>query len=385
VVFGYSQHSIPAGVTPTVVAYQDPHSAEDVKAYPDITCVTVPNRPWGRQVLRPTYVEAIDQAASHTDLIHTHGLWLPLGRDARIVAERRSIPLVISPHGMLEPYSINRSRLKKRIARLLYESRNLKAADCFLATAPQEANNLRAIGITQAIGVVGIGLNAQDYLQQADDAMMAKSFPKIADRKILLFMSRIHPKKGLLKLASIWGRLGPAHEDWVLVIAGPDELGHEAEVKQAISDAGVTHQTLFVGPVQGEHKQQLLAASDLFVLPTFSENFGIVVAEALASGSPVLTTDATPWHELNSASCGWLTSVEESEIEKALAEALALPGASRHQMGERGQKLIQEKYSWPAIGQQLADIYQWVCGHADKPEHSYGAGEPVTIPTGSLR
>jgi len=178
-------------------------------------------------------------------------------------------------------------------------------------------------------------------------------------------LSRIHPKKGLINLIDAWARVRP--EGWRLVIAGPDEGGYQAEVAERIRTSGVGEQVSFVGAVEGEAKAALYRNADLFVLPTFSENFGVVVAEALAYGLPVLTTRGAPWADLETHNCGWWIDTGVEPLAQALREAMALSDEQRHAMGARGRDYVL-RYDWGGIAAQTAAVYRWVLGQGDKPD-----------------
>jgi glycosyltransferase involved in cell wall biosynthesis len=175
--------------------------------------------------------------------------------------------------------------------------------------------------------------------------------------------------KGLLNLAAAWGRLAGAFPGWHLIIAGPDEGNHRADVEAALRANGVFDRTTFTGPVSGNAKTQLYCLSDLFVLPTFSENFGVVVAEALAAGCPVITTTGTPWKELEECQCGWRIAIGAEPLAKALREAMSLPEEQRKAMGLRGREMVRERFSWDAIAKQTIELYMWACGKGPLPAH----------------
>lgn len=182
----------------------------------------------------------------------------------------------------------------------------------------------------------------------------------------VLFLSRIHPKKGLRVLIEAWDQLAPT--GWDLVIAGPDEGGHLAEVRSAVRKCNLEQKVKFPGEVWGPEKNQLYFDADLFVLPSLSENFGLVIAEALSCGVPVITTKATPWEELETHRCGWWVETGTQPLVEALRVALSLPREELREMGMRGRKLIQEKYAWGPIGQQMGEVYLWMLGMRPPPE-----------------
>jgi glycosyltransferase involved in cell wall biosynthesis len=181
----------------------------------------------------------------------------------------------------------------------------------------------------------------------------------------VLFLSRIHPKKGLLNLIRAWAALRPS--SWQLCIAGPDEAGHLAEVKK-LAHALHLDTIHFLGESWGQDKTNLLLSSDLFVLPSYSENFGLVIAEALACGLPVITTRATPWQELHHRRCGWWIDLGVAPLVQALKAALSTPPEVLRAMGCRGRALVQSSYSWEPIGRRMVEVYQWMLNRRTQPE-----------------
>jgi glycosyltransferase involved in cell wall biosynthesis len=152
------------------------------------------------------------------------------------------------------------------------------------------------------------------------------------------------------------------------VVAGPDEDGHEALVRAAVKKTGLEDQFVFTGPVFGEAKQGLFQRADLFVLPTFSENFGLVIAEALAGGIPVITTKGAPWRELVTNTCGWWVDIGAEPLVEALREAMSLTDVERWKMGLRGRKLMEEHYSWPSVAKDMKAVYKWMLGGGTPPK-----------------
>lgn len=289
-------------------------------------------------------------------LIHDHGLWLPANHSASAVARKLKIPLIVSTRGMLEPWALKYRAWKKRLAWTLYQRRDLATARVLHATAPQEAENLRRLGLRHPIAVIPNGVELPIFSVRPTRSQA----PRVA-----LFLSRIHPKKGLLALVDAWRVAGPA--GWTMIIAGPEEGGHRAVVEERIRRAGLESEFQFVGAVDGEEKTALYQRADLFILPSFTENFGVVVAEALAAGVPVITTKGTPWEGLEPHRCGWWVDLGVEPLATAIRVAASLPDAERAAMGERGRRYA-EHFSWPQIAEQMLAVYRWVLGEGSKPD-----------------
>ena len=296
-------------------------------------------------------------ARERIDVVHVHGLWEPVIHAVCGAIRALAIPQVTSPHGMLEPGALALKRWKKRAALVLYQRGDLVGADCLHATAAEEAGNLRRLGLRQPIIVVPPGLD----LPAEPAAPPAASAPRVA-----LFFSRITPKKNVLGLVGVWAAVRPA--GWKLVIAGPDDGGHADAVRAAVERAGIAGDVTVLGPQYGADKDRLFRGAALFVLPSFSENFGIVILEALGHALPVITTTGTPWQELPRAGAGWWVDPDPAALERALREAVARPDAELRAMGERGRVIAREGYGWSGVTARMRAAYAWAMGRGPKPE-----------------
>lgn len=315
------------------------------------------NIPRMRASYSPGFSRRLAQLCADADILHDHGLWLPTNHAAARVALCRGVPLVVSPRGMLDAWSLKYRSWKKRLAWRAYQRADVEVARAFCATSPQEAAGLHSLGLSQPIAVIPNGVDLPPLSKVSGLGQRVRS---------AVFLSRLHPKKGLLDLVRAWAAARPA--GWNLVIAGPDEGGHRREVEAAVRDAGLVQDVQFVGSVEGLEKRRLLMGADLFVLPTLSENFGMVVAEALACAVPVLTTRGAPWEDLVTHKCGWWVDTGAEPFEAALRAAVALPDQERAAMGLRGRALVEDKYAWPAIASSLKELYLWLLGRGERPD-----------------
>lgn len=307
--------------------------------------------------LRAELLQVLRGASSA--VLHSNGLWTAANHWVTHQARRWQVPLIVQPHGMLEPWALAYRGWKKRLALSLYQRRDLEFASLFIATAEQEAESIRQFGLRQPIAVIPNGVELAVGGGENGRGTLHSTV------RTALFLSRIHPKKGLLNLVSAWGQLRP--RDWRLVIAGPDEDGHLAQVMSSVDQRGITECVEYVGEVEGQRKAELYRDADLFVLPTFSENFGVVVAEALACGLPVITTRGTPWMDLERFGCGWWIDTGVDLLVSTLRKAMSLPEDERKAMGERGRRYVQ-RYDWNVIARQTAEVYRWVLARGPKPD-----------------
>lgn len=282
------------------------------------------------------------------DILHIHGMWSPLLAVAAFVAIRQKIAIVISPHGCLEPWALNYKFLKKKLALWTYQGIVLRAATSFVATATQEMESIRHLKMRQPIAILPNGVDAGPCPLPESERLV----------KNILFLSRVHPKKGLFDLVEAWAKVRAT--GWRIVVAGGDEEGYRAKVEAMIADKGLQSDFEFLGFVTGASKQACFDNADVFVLPTYSENFGIVIAEALANELPVITTTGAPWQDLVTHNCGWWISPGVDSLVRALSEAVSLDSSELSAMGQRGRTLVLEKYSWETIGISALAVSNWL-------------------------
>lgn len=311
--------------------------------------------------------ELISLAGEGLDIIHNHGVWMLPNLYARQAATGANIPLVISPRGMLEGWSLKRSRLRKSIAWHLFETSNLRAARLFHATSEEEAESLRALGLRQPIAVVPNGIDTPIRSASPSRGILESKFPELVGKSWLLFLSRLHEKKGVAELLNVWSALSQRFPDWHLVIAGPDLDGYGQTMRRKAAELRISRKVTFTGGLDGDDKACALSNAELFVLPTHSENFGVVVAEALAHETPVVTTKGAPWKSLSEHGCGWWIEMCERELLAVLEGAMRLSVEERHEMGARGRKLVEKRFSWERVGEDMLAAYLWVAGRAPRP------------------
>ncbi len=317
---------------------------------------------------QPTAGKKLQQLAqTKLDLIHNHGLWMFPNVYARQAAVKNKLPLVISPRGMLESWSLKYSWYKKKLAWLLYEKQNLDNATLFHATSRAEMESIRNLGYQQPIALIPNGVNLPDLSNKIAPERLIKLFPNLADKKWLLFLSRIHPKKGLDNLLYIWQNIVSKFPDWHLIIAGSDSIGYQAQLKSLVSQLQLEPLVTFTGMLTGEIKESALSHADLFILPSHSENFGIAIAESLSYGVPVITTKETPWQDLLTYDCGWWVEDNQLALKTALIEAMKLSDSQRQAMGNKGRTMVQDKYSWDYVGKQMAEVYSWILSGGTTP------------------
>ena len=299
-------------------------------------------------------------AEFHPQLIHDTGIWLSTNRAAAAVAGELNIPRIVSPRGMLTSWALRHRGYKKRVAWGLYQGADLAGAKLFHATSQAEVESIREAGLTQPVAMIPNGVEIPP------EKLKAEIGKRKEDRRTLLFVGRIHPVKGLLNLVEAWGRLKPA--GWRVVLAGREEQNHIAELQAAARVAGVEQDFEFVPAAEGEARWDFYHDADLFVLPSHTENFGIVAAEALACGVPVVATHGTPWGGLVEQRCGWWVNIGAESLAGALREAMALDDDARREMGRRGRGWMERDFSWTQVAAQMQSVYGWLVAGGPKPD-----------------
>jgi glycosyltransferase involved in cell wall biosynthesis len=230
----------------------------------------------------------------------------------------------------------------------------LRRCHCFHATSHAEYESIRNVGLHGPVAVIPNGIDIPD--PTADNLRT----------KRVVFLSRIDPVKGLNILLPAWTAIAADFSDWDLVIAGPLK-GTYPESMQALAREIRAPRVTFTGEMLGEAKRSLLQTASLFVLPSYSENFGMAVAEALAHGVPVITTTGTPWTDIRSHNCGWYIEPNQDALYEALREALSLPLPVLHEMGRKGHAWMQQDYSWKHIAEMMRQTYEWLLSGTSRP------------------
>jgi glycosyltransferase involved in cell wall biosynthesis len=305
--------------------------------------------------------KAIDSEARGGAVLHSHGLWLAPNFYPAASARRFKRPLVTAPRGMLAGAALNFSRGKKALMWALAQKRALQAVTCFHATSQDEANDIRSHGFTQPIALVPNGVDLPDL-----NAIAAGKAAREQVRTVL-HLGRLHPKKAIDRLISAWADLEAQFPEWRLRIVGPSQAGYGDWLQAMANEKGLRRVSI-EAPVYGAAKDALYRDADLFVLPTLNENFGMVVAEALANAVPVICTKGAPWRGLEAEGCGWWIDHGVAPMTDALRQALTKPRAELDPMGMRGHAWMMREFSWNRVGADMAGVYRWLDNRSPKPD-----------------
>jgi glycosyltransferase involved in cell wall biosynthesis len=292
------------------------------------------------------------------DIIDIQGLWNSAIFFNCIYYFKTSTPYIITPRGMLQSYSLKKSFFKKILFFIILGRYSFNNCSCIRATSLIEAKTIRNLFKKKNIVVVPNAVKIPKLKLTYKEHRKKKKFR-------LLFLSRIHKKKGIVELLHSWKSLENKYLDWELLICGFDSK-HKLEMINLASDLKLKN-VLWQGYKMGKDKERFYLSGDLFILPSYSENFGLVVAEALAHGLPVITTNNTPWTILNKNKCGWCISLSIKKLVQTLSYAMELSSKERFLMGQRGRKLVLENFSSSSVAEKMQKVYKWILKKGPKP------------------
>ena len=339
-----------------ILTYQSPNPNTDALMESGVKVLLAENETnlWDKY-LSQSFVKSLN---ADVNIIHIHNLWSwPLHRVATF-ARKNSIPLVWSPRGTLEPWSLKQKKIKKYLALFFYQRADLRNAFCIHATAEEEADNIRKLGFKNPIAVIPNVINVLNY--------PLKTWVK-KKKRILAFLSRIHPKKGIELLLEAWSRM-PSEilGTWKVRIAGEGDVEYINHLKQLLLTKYVGFDVEIVGPKYGKEKVDFLHQADMFILPTFSENFGMAIAEAMACGLPVITTTGTPWKVLEIQNIGWYIEPKVKALVETLINALSIEQRVLEEKGKQCRQIVLENYSIETISNNYKLLYEWVVNPSEK-------------------
>lgn len=306
------------------------------------------------------------QEISQNTVFHDNGIWLPFNNTISRFCFKNKIPIIISTHGMLEPWSMGNKKIKKKIAWFVYQKNNLMSAKVIHATSEMEAKNILNLNLGVPVAIIPNGVKIPKNYELIKNYNLESIGLKNDGRKIMLFTGRIHPKKGLLNLLKAWLCSSDYLKNWRLVIVGFPEGDYIKELMNFTKKNNLENSIDFLGPLIGDDLINIYRNSDIFVLPTFSENFGLVVAEALSYGLPTITTQGTPWSILEKKNAGWWCKPTTEDISKKLITVSNLNDIDYLNMSENAFKL-SKNYNWDDISSSFCELYQWVLGFREKP------------------
>jgi glycosyltransferase involved in cell wall biosynthesis len=350
--------------------FDDEYSAEDKKLYAPLSVHSYTVR-GPRKVGFSTDIHR-QLRAIRPDIVHTQSLWMYLSYANKKYHEKTGTPYIVSPHGMLDRWQLRQSfwkDLKKNIVLSLYERKHLKDATCFHALCKEEHDAIRSLGFKNPIAIIPNGIDLPAIDQQRKIIPVSNNSSETKSRKKLLFLGRIHHKKGLDNLLEAWWQLNPVQHDWQLVIAGEtkDEV-YMKQLRDKTNHLNISETVSFVGGQYGAAKHMCLMNSDAFILPSFSEGLPMSVLEAWSWRLPVLMTpycNLAEGYEHNAAI--HIEPTPES-IGQGIKKVISMSEHERLEMGQHGFELVKDKFSWSQVANSMTHLYNWVLGKAEKPD-----------------
>ena len=293
------------------------------------------------------------------NLIDVQGLWSSSAIFNLIYNKFKPTPYIVTPRGMLEDWALKQSYFKKAIYYFFIEKYHLRNAVCLRATSKMEMNTFRKLGFKNII------INVFNSIKIPKLNLNKKI--KSKKKKRILFLSRIHEKKGISELLNAWKYIFERYADWELVICGYDKDGYKQKMIK-LSNKLKLDRVIWKDFVMGKEKDDLFKSSDLFILLSHSENFGLAIAEALSFGLPVITTYNTPWKNLNKYKCGWCIDLKMKKIVKTLETAMSLNNKQKLSMGKRGRAWVIRDFSDQSIGIKMQSVYNWILKKGPMPK-----------------
>lgn len=312
--------------------------------------------------------KAIKRDVKNSDIIFSNNLWnYPAYISARL-SKIHDVPHIISVRGTLYPWSLQQGYFRKKLAWYLFQKKALQDASIVHVTCEDELKAVRELGITSPIALIPHGINYEEYQRLPQRRSALDHLQLSTDKQYFLFMSRLHKKKGLDLLLSVWSKIAKRFPEWCLLIAGPDYGNYDQKINSLIEQKSLTNSVRNLGMLSGNAKLSALSCSEFFVLPSYSENFGVVIGEALAAGLPTITTTGTPWSEIINYNCGEYIKPESGSLEASLVRFLKCDTATLSLMSQEGKRLIREKYSWDSQAQKFMNVIHFINGNSYSSE-----------------
>ena len=301
-------------------------------------------------------------------ILHTHNIWNYIPYVSYELAKKYDIPYILSIRGALYPWSLSQNSLLKKIAWKFFQKKILNKSSCVHVTNISEFNAVRNLGISSPIALVPNGINFDEFKDMNNKNTSKVNLGLKQDKNYILFLSRIHPKKGLEYLIQSWIKISKKFQNWNLLVVGPiNDHKYFNELKNKLHKNNLSERVHFMGMLRGKKRIDCYGASSLFVLPSHTENFGIVIGEALAAKLPVITTKGTPWKEIEEYDAGWWVDLSVQNINIALEKALLCNENELKKKGLNGFQLIQ-KYDWINQSIKMKKVYKWVFSGEKKPK-----------------
>ncbi len=311
---------------------------------------------WGDYKLSWSLAQWLFEHITDYDLVNTNAIFSLTNFPAYWACQQQQIPYVITPRGMLEPWALSYKALKKRIYYILLEKPALQNARAIQMLASTEAEQIKPLNLKTPITVAPNAINRQDFENLPNPELFYNKFPDTRNKKLITFLGRIDPKKGLDLLAAAFKKVYALFPDTHLIVAGPDNIGFLPTAKDYFANAGCSDAVTFTGMLAGSLKYAALAAADIYVAPSYSEGFSMSVLEGMASGLPCVITTGCNFPEAAKANAAYVVDIDADAIAQALIKCLKAPQEAK-EMGDRARQFVSENYTWDKIATKMIDVY----------------------------
>lgn len=315
-----------------------------------------PCYPFRRYKFSPKLLQWLYQHTNEFNIAHIHALFSPVSTASAMICRHQKLPYILRPLGTLDPADLEKKKKLKKAYITLFEKPNLAGAAALHFTSNQEAEVSKHFGLSTKDLIIPLGVNPPVKVTEKQNIYSVSSTPQI------LFMSRIEPKKGLNLLIPALEKLLIKNINFHFILAGnnPQDAEYEKKIRHKIEQSSIAKCTTIKGFISGDLKAKLLQESDIFVLPSYYENFGIAVAEAMVSGLPVVISNQVYiWKEIEQAKAGWVANCDVESLAGVLSLALE-NAAERKQRGLNAQQYALKHYNWDNIAQQTIQSYQQI-------------------------
>lgn len=305
----------------------------------------------------PDLARNIQWGAYKFDLIHIHEIWHYANFASYHAAKKAGKPYIITIHGLLDPWCLNYKAFKKKIYSLFIQRRILREASALHAITNEEVKHIRTFGIDSSIVMIPNGIDPKEFINLPPREELESFYPKIKGKRIILFLGRIHPKKGLDLLAKAFEKIAREWDNAYLMIVGPDSEGYKIKIEKMLESEGVLNRVIFTGMLSGHEKLAALSRADICAIPSYSEVRSIVALEAMACSIPVVITQQCQFPEVAEVKAGIVIEPDSKQLAQAMCKLLDSPQLCK-KMGENGKRLVLEKFTWDKIADKMIKVYE---------------------------
>jgi glycosyltransferase involved in cell wall biosynthesis len=317
------------------------------------------------------FANGLRQSVANIDLLHIHEVWQYPQLAAYRIAKCKKIPYIWAPRASLDPWRMKHKGWKKQAYFKMLGNRMMKYATCMHAVSDGEAEGLRQLSFRGPIAVVPNGISHEEFSQLPEAHIAEGIWPDLINRKVVLFLSRLSPEKGLDQLLPAWADIVRKNhsDDLLLVLAGPDDRGYRKVLDEIVFSHSLQKHIFFTGMVSGNTKLALISRANIYVLPSYSEGFSNSLLENLAAGNPALITPGCNFPEAVHAGAAICIEPLRDEISEGLTTLINMPDRDLLEMNRKGRELVLGSYTWEVAARRLVTVYRSILNNSEIPLH----------------